>query len=209
MSVRQFSKIVGAGVSFAVLVAVGISIGSPRVRADDDDREESKIREGFEIAPVKLNLHGKDRDLVGLGSYIVNAQADCNGCHSLFPRNGAPTEFTPPGNPYLLTPPSGPFMGKIQVNPATYLWGGQYFGPLGPGPNIVSRNLTPDKTGRPEGGHTFSEFRQIMRTGVDLDNLHPNCSDQVKTNCLPPPFNGALLQIMPWPTYQSMTDHDL
>ena len=120
MSVRQFSKIVGAGATFAFVVAVGISFGSPRVHADDNDREESKIRQGFEIAPVRLNLDGKDRELVGLGSYIVNAQADCNGCHSLFPKNGAPTEFTPAGNPYLLRPPMGPFTGKIQVNPATY-----------------------------------------------------------------------------------------
>jgi len=35
---------------------------------------------------------------------------------------------------------------------------------------------------------------------VDLDHLHPN---------LPPPFDGSLLQIMPWPTFQNMTDHDL
>src|SRR5215831_16803646 len=31
-------------------------------------------------------------------------------------------------------------------------------------------------------------------------HLHPN---------LPPPFDGSLLQIMPWPTFQNMTDHDL
>jgi hypothetical protein len=28
-------------------------------------------------------------------------------------------------------------------------------------------------------------------------------------NCLQPPFNGDLLQVMPWPTYQKMTEHDL
>ena len=39
-----------------------------------------------------------------------------------------------------------------------------------------------------------------MRTGVDLDHLHPN---------LPFPFDASLLQIMPWPTFQNMTDHDL
>jgi hypothetical protein len=209
MSVQQFSKIIGAGATFAFVVAVGISIGSPRVHADDNDREESKIRQGFEIAPVTLNLDGKDRELVGLGSYIVNAQGDCNGCHSRFPLNGAPTEFIPAGNPYLLRPPSGPFMGKIRVNPATYLGGGHDFGPLGAGPSIVSRNLTPDKTGMPEGGHTFSEFRQIMRTGVDMDHLHPSCSATITTNCLPPPFNGAVLQVMPWPIYSNMSDHDL
>ena len=38
--------------------------------------------------------------------------------------------------------------------------------------SIVSRNLTPDKAGLPEGGHTFSEFLQIIPTGVDMDRLH-------------------------------------
>lgn len=66
-------------------------------------------------------------------------------------------------------------MGQPKViNPATYLGGGRDFGPVVPGSaDIISRNLTPDKTGLPEGGRTFAEFVQIMRTGVDLDSLHP------------------------------------
>ena len=76
-------------------------------------------------------------------------------------------------------------------------------------PHIVSRNLTPDKSGLPEGGRPFSEFLQILKTGVDLDHLHPTCSSTVTTNCLPPPFNGNLLQIMPWHTFTKMTDHDI
>jgi hypothetical protein len=186
-------------------------ISSPRGQADDDDRDNFKIEQGLAIAPVPLHLAGKDRDLVGLGSYIVNAQASCNDCHSLFPPppSGVPTEFTPAGNPYLLRSPFGPFTGKIQVNPATYLGGGHDFGPVGAGPDIVSRNLTPDRTGRPEGGRTLSEFRQIMRTGVDLDDLHPSCSATITANCLPPPFNGAILQIMPWPIFMNMSDHEI
>jgi hypothetical protein len=39
-------------------------------------------------------------------------------------------------------------------------------------PHLYLRNLTPDKTGLPEGGHTFEEFVQIA-------------------NCLPFPFNGT------------------
>ena len=35
--------------------------------------ELSRIVRGYQIAPVPLNLHGKDLELVGLGSYIVNA----------------------------------------------------------------------------------------------------------------------------------------
>jgi len=31
----------------------------------------------------------------------------------------------------------------------------------------------------------------------------------VTTNCLAFPFNGDLLQVMPWPAFQSMTDRQL
>ncbi|HEY8054039.1 MAG: hypothetical protein ACHQD6_06635 [Steroidobacterales bacterium] len=151
---------------------------------------------------MPLNLKHKNRALVGLGSYLVNAVGDCNGCHSANPQ----TQYAPGGNPY--------FKGNqpTVVNQATYLGGGQDFGSLIPGtPDIVTRNLTPDKTGRPEGGRTFAEFRQIMRTGVDLDHLHPNCNGPSTFSCYgtDQPFNGDLLQVMPWPTFQNMTDHEL
>lgn len=102
---------------------------------------------------------------------------------------------------------------KEQINPGTYLGGGRDFGPY-PGPgsplHIISRNLTPTpKTGLPEGDHTFEEFLEILRTGKDFDHLHPTCSATVTTNCLPPPFNGDVLQIMPWPIHKNMTDRDI
>jgi hypothetical protein len=75
--------------------------------------------------------------------------------------------------------------------------------------HIISRNLTPDRTGLPEGGHTFEEFKEIIRTGKDFDHLHPACSGAPNLGCMPAPFNGDLLQIMPWPVYKNMTDHDL
>src|SRR5215467_261417 len=68
-------------------------VGAQQLTSNQTD--ESRIRRGFEIAPVPLNLEGKNRALVGLGSYIVNAVGDCNGCHSA----GPPTEFTGSGNP--------------------------------------------------------------------------------------------------------------
>lgn len=181
---------------------------SPKIHADEGD-DESKIHQAFAIAPVPLNLEGKDRRLVGLGSYIVNAVADCNGCHSA----GPATEYiVPTGNPYFLSPP---FSGKQKINPATYLGGGRDFGPF-PGPplpsipHLYSRNLTPDSTGLPEGGHTFEQFVQIMRQGTDFDHVHPNCtSPGTPANCLEPPFNGNVLQVVPWPTFQNMTDQDL
>src|SRR5450755_1997388 len=63
----------------------------------DDRSDEAKIRTGFEVAPVPLNLHGKRRELVGLGSYLVNVVADCNGCHTADPA----TEYAQGGNPYF------------------------------------------------------------------------------------------------------------
>jgi|GEM_PF-2493209 len=99
------------------------------------------------LSPVPLNLDGKDRDLVGLGSYIVNAQAACNDCHTNPP-------FVPGGDPFKGEPE--------QVNSAHFLAGGVSFGP------IVSPNITPDASGRPAGAD-FEEFERYMRTGREED----------------------------------------
>ena len=205
MTRQHFAK--GAGAIAAVLAIglAGMMISSPRGQAQNGGSdEESKIQQGFAIAPVPLNLAGKNRALVGLGSYLVNGDGDCNGCHSAGPQ----TEFTQNGNAYLLPPVFG---GKKTVNPKTYLGGNRDFLALVPGSaHIISRNLTPDKTGMPEGGRPFSEFLQIIRTGIDLDKLHPTCAPgTINDGCVPFPFNGALLQIMPWTAFQNMTDHDI
>src|SRR5882724_725186 len=107
-------KITAVVTAFAAIIFAGMVNNSKRVGARDDQtsdrKEESRIQRGFEIAPVPLNLQGKNRALVGLGSYIVNAVGDCNGCHSA----GPATEFaSPAGNPYLLSPP---FAGKTEIN---------------------------------------------------------------------------------------------
>lgn len=207
MTLKPFAKTAGAIVGLVVLVLAGTLVRSRLVAADDyRDRDEhrnlvldsTRIQLGFELAPVRLNLRGKDLELVGLGSYLVNGVASCNDCHSA----GPPTQYAAGGNPF--------FGQKAKVNPVTYLGGGRDFGALIPGtPDIISRNLTPDKSGLPEGGHTFPEFLKIMRTGVDMDHLHPPCSATVTTDCLPPPFNGNLLQIMPWPNFKGLSDRDL
>ena len=185
------------------LVAGGGGLVSAQAH-DGDDGDEAKIRRGFDIAPVHLNLAGKDRALVGLGSYLVNAVGSCNMCHSA----GPTTEFTPTGNPY--------FKGNLPkvINQATYLGGGRSFTPPGTGsPAILSRNLTPDRTGRPAGGMSFAMFREVMRTGIDFDHVHPNCptTGPAPPGCYPAasPYDGDLLQVMPWPEFQSMTEHDL
>jgi hypothetical protein len=46
---------------------------------------------------------------------------------------------------------------------------------------------------------TFEQFKRVIRTGVDLGKIPPNV----------PSADHDLLQVMPWPVYQDMTDHDL
>jgi hypothetical protein len=199
---REFIKrSVWAGATCALVLVAGTFVKTSRAYADDQDGEESKIRQGFAIAPVTLNLAGKNRALVGLGSYIVNGAGDCNGCHS----SGPTHQFVFGNNPY--------WGQQAVVDPTTYLGGGRDFGPYVNLPHLYSRNLTPDTSGLPEGGRSFSDFVQIMRHGTDLDNLHPTCPGSPAAGspytCLNPPFDGSLLQIMPWPAFTNMTDRDL
>src|SRR5262249_39147231 len=147
--------------ALALLTAV---IATNEGRAHDSDADEARVAKGFQIAPVPLDLEHKNRTLVGLGSYLVNAVASCNDCHSAGPE----TAYAPGGNPFFKgNPPQ-------VVNQSTYLGGGRNFGSLLPGtPEIVSRNLTPDRSGRPAGGLTFAQFAHILRTGEDHDHVHP------------------------------------
>jgi hypothetical protein len=138
------------------------------------DGGESEIRRGFEIAPVPLKLEGKNRALVGLGSYLVNGPMDCVGCHTS-------NLFLPGGDPFLGQP--------AVINTATYLGGGVPFGPF------VSRNLTPDSGGRP-AGLTLRQFKQVLRTGVDLKGIEQP----------PVPAPTPILQVMPWPAYRHSTE---
>ena len=204
MTRGQRLKALGVTAACTGVAMAGMLFSTPRGKAEDrGDDSDSRIEQGFEIAPVHLNLEGKNRALVGLGSYIVNAQADCNGCHSAGPR----TEFAGGGNPFFGQPE--------KINPATYLGGGRDFGELVPPPgigsaHIISRNLTPTpKTGLPEGDRTFEEFLTILRTGKDFDHMHPTCTGAPNSGCVPKPFDGDFLQIMPWPIQQHMTDHDI
>jgi hypothetical protein len=138
------------------------------------DTEAARIFRGYQITPVPLRLRGLDRDLVGLGSYIVNSEGGCNDCHTN-------PSYAVGGDPYMGQPK--------KVNAAHFLAGGQTFGPF------TSRNLTPEGDKNLPAGMTFPQFKQVLRTGIDLDHQHPQM--------------GPLLQVMPWPTYQNMTDRDI
>jgi len=49
-----------------------------------------------------------------------------------------------------------------------------------------------------------------MRTGIDFDHTHLSCTaPNTPFNCMVAPFNGSVLQIMPWPAFRSMMDRDL
>lgn len=202
-----------AGGACAALAIVGMSLVPQSGHAANDNNnsldQQQMIQTGLNVAVslgINMTIANRDPDMVGLGSYLVNVASDCNGCHA-----DAPTSLAPGGSPYLLPGAKLPFFaGKRKVNTATYLGGNADFGSFGPGTaaEIISRNITPDKTGMPEG-KTLTDFIQIMRTGIDTDHAHPSCSATIKTNCLAFPFNGDLLQVMPWPAFQSMTDRQL
>jgi hypothetical protein len=173
--VDQFRPFALSAITLTVLAL--LLTNSPKGKAADGG-DDSRVQQGFNIAPVKLNLTGKNRALVGLGSYIVNSSGDCNGCHA-----GLAGEFSAGGDPFQGQPK--------KLNPDAYLAGGNpLFGPF-----FIPRNLTPDKSGLPEGGSSFEEFQSILRTGVDPDHAHPQF--------------GLLLQVMPWPNFQNLTDNDL
>jgi hypothetical protein len=160
----------GPGKVVLAVVVVGslISIPLATVAGDQNEKDgdESKIQQGFALAPVPLDLRGKNRALVGLGSYIVNT-GGCNDCHTVPP-------YAPGHDPFLGQP--------AQVNAATYLGGGDHFGPF------ISRNITPDANGLP-AGLTRDQFIAALRTGIDKD--------------------GSILQVMPWPVFGLKTDRDL
>jgi hypothetical protein len=109
--------------------------------------------------------------------HLVNATSACNDCHTN-------PSYAPGGNPFLDEP-------KV-VNSTNYLAGGTAFGPF------VSRNITPDASGKP-GGLTFEKFVDVMRGGEDEDQIPPHF----------PSDANDLLQVMPWPVYGDMTDRDL
>src|SRR5580765_4934643 len=103
------------------VMALGWVAAAPHDRDDRDDRgkkessgsDAARIEQGFDIAPVPLHFQRKDRDLVGLGSYLVNAVGGCNDCHTNPP-------YAAGGDPYQGQ--------KKVINAKNYLAGGVAFG---------------------------------------------------------------------------------
>lgn len=132
----------------AACLALALTAGAalPAAAADRDLLlyGASAVTRGYELVPpgLKLNLLGKNRGLVYLGSYVVNTSG-CIDCHSH-------PSYAPGGDPYQGQP-------EI-INTLQYLSGGRQFGP------ITAPNLTPDFAGKP-AGLTREEFIQTLRTG--------------------------------------------
>jgi hypothetical protein len=160
---RVRATIALAAVVFAGTLAITLRADNPQ-----SDSDAARVRRGFQIAPVPLSYDRKNADLVGLGSYLVNAVGGCNDCHTW-------PNYAPGGDPFAGQPKT--------VNAENYLAGGRPFGPF------TSKNLTPDSAGQP-AGLTWPEFKKVLRTGQDPDT-------------------GELLQVMPWPVYQDLSERDL
>jgi hypothetical protein len=142
-------KRLGIGTACLSLIATAVladeSPEQQMMRGGAKDSFTSRVAVGYRINPVELRLRGKNRLLVGLGSYLVNATGGCNDCHTHPP-------FAPGGDP---------FKDETEIiNTAQFLSGGRQFGP------ITAANITPDEHGRP-AGLTFEEFEHLMRTGKD------------------------------------------
>lgn len=133
-----------AGIAAALIATAAVSVAAANGLRDFLD-SENPVKRGYAIVPpgVVLNLADKNRELVGLGSYIVNTSG-CVDCHS------HPT-YSLGGDPFAGEPE--------RLNAEEYLSGGRQFGP-----EITSSNITPDSAGKP-AGLTRREFIEMMRTG--------------------------------------------
>ena len=164
------------GISLVVVLTVVFAAAVYGDGPGRGGREDVRVARGLDLSPVPVHVTPATRQMVGIGSYIVNAQAGCNDCHTC---------------PSYSVDPFTTGRRHGVVNAQNFLAGGVAF--VTPGGTFVSPNLTPDPANNnlPDGGHTFDQFRNMMRTGHDADPPH------------------AILQVMPWPVYGNMTDDDL
>jgi hypothetical protein len=167
-----------AFVSVFMSVAAVALIGYHLARGQETEPAYELSRaaqQGKALAPVPLVLNGKSPQLVYRGSYLVNAVAGCNSCHTCPSYRGI--------DPFK-TGGAG-LNGPVPINTLNYLAGGTPFEN-----GIIAPNLTPDANGNP-GGLTLTQFKNAMQKGVSSHN------------------SAHILQVMPWPIYRGMDNHDL
>jgi hypothetical protein len=132
----------------AALIGVGAAMaGGDGGRPDNRNNDDPQVRLGFKLSPVPLKTRGRNPELLGLGSYLVNT-GGCGECHT---------------HPAFVSG-ANPFMGQAEViNAGVYMSGGRMFGPV-----IKAPNITPDEYGRP-AGLDFAAFEAAIRTGRKPD----------------------------------------
>ena len=88
----------GAPASEGTTTAAADSAAMLSMVDEQDPTLRDRAERGLAISPVPLDagLRGRQRALVGLGSYLVNATSDCTACHS------GPAGFLSGGNPFAL-----------------------------------------------------------------------------------------------------------
>jgi hypothetical protein len=186
---RVFAFIVPACLTVSLMAAQD-SQSDQNDQTDQSDRAMTS-----EIQRLRPGLAATDIARVVRGFRVTPVRLDLNGKDFVLVGLGSYFVNSAGGcNDCHTNPPyaagGDPFKGEPKrVNAAHFLAGGAPFGP------VTSRNLTPDAaSGRP-ANLTFAQFRQSMRTGVDQKRAHPDLS--------------LLLQVMPWPVYQTLTERDL
>lgn len=142
------SRYLSISVLTALLVGMGAAVaGGDGGRPDGRYNDDQQVRLGFKLSPVPLKTRGRNIELLGLGSYLVNT-GGCGECHT---------------HPAFL-PGSNPFMGQSEaINAEQFMAGGRMFGPA-----IKAPNITPDEYGRP-AGLDFAAFEAAIRTGRKPD----------------------------------------
>lgn len=109
-----------AGQTAAVAQTAALSAGAASAAGfgDEDVTLSDRARRGLAISPVPLATSGLSRqkkELVGLGSYIVNAASDCAGCHT------GPAGFLSGGNPFALDASHLVYSRNLTPDPTTGL----------------------------------------------------------------------------------------
>jgi hypothetical protein len=172
----------------AIVVVLCISTALLILSRPSLGQQGSKVDQGLRISPVPVKLANLNKDMVGWGSYLVNAAAGCANCHT------CPTYVPGPGK-------------TRRINARNFMAGGVPFALPAPGggpstAELRSADLTPDEHDRP-GGLTFVEFREALTEG------HRTLRSAYIQ--FPPPSEAYAgeISVMPWRIYSHFGTDDL